>query len=116
MKLEQMFVLMDGTQADPDDCARDKDGVLRHKNGVKVAIDGEGKPETVDDRTAMNSLAAGHRDLEQQQRTKLEQQPPSGEAPKADGDKPADPEPTPPIAGGAMEGEQQSPGSEKPQE
>ena len=116
MKIEQMFVLMDGSQADPYDCARDKAGVLRHKNGVRVAIDGDGEPERVGDRTAMNSLAAGRRDDEQQPRPKVERQPPSGEVPKADGDKPADPEIIPSVAGGAVEGEQQAPGSEKPQE
>lgn len=113
MKVEEMFVLMDGTQANPDDCARDKDGVLRHKNGVKVAIDGDGKPETVGNRTEMNSLAAGRR--EQQPRPRDEQHA-SGEAPKADGDKPADPEIIPSGAGGAVEGEQKSLGSEKPQQ
>lgn len=102
MKLEQMFVLMDGTQADPDDCARDKDGVLRHKNGVKVAINGDGEPETVGDRTAMNSLAAGRRDVEQQPRPKDEQ-------------KPAAPEPIPPADGATVEGQQTS-GSDKPNE
>lgn len=114
MKVEEMFVLMDGTQANPDDCARGEDGVLRHKNGVKVAIDGEGRPETVGDRTVMNSLAAGRGAVEQQPRPRVER-PSSGEAPKEEGAKPADPEPSPPIDGAPVDG-QQSPGSEKPQE
>ncbi|TGN90912.1 hypothetical protein EOW77_0003505 [Bradyrhizobium yuanmingense] len=113
MKVEEMFVLMDGTQADPDDCERGKDGVWRHKNGVKVAIDGNGRPERVGDRTVMNSLAAGHRDPGQKPQPRSDR--PSDAAPQADGAKPVDPEPIVPIEGTAVDG-QQSPGSEKPQE
>jgi hypothetical protein len=64
MKIEKMYVLMDGTQADPSDCKKGEDGVLRHKNGVKVAINGDGEPETVGDRTALNAPAAGNREDE----------------------------------------------------
>lgn len=120
MKIEAMYVLMDGTQADPHDCAKGKDGVLRHKNGVKVAIDGDGNPETVGDRTAMNSLAAGHHAGKPHPHSRGERHS-SHEAPKADQPKPADPkpadaEPIPPVEGaGAVEG-QQSDGAAKPQE
>lgn len=58
MKIEDMVVLMDGTQADPDDVSRGKDGVLRHKNGVPVAIGEDGEPETIGKRTARNASAA----------------------------------------------------------
>ena len=58
MKVEEMFVLMDGTQADPNDVSRGEDGVWRHKNGVKVAMNADGRPETVGDRAALNGRKA----------------------------------------------------------
>ncbi|HYD66187.1 hypothetical protein [Azospirillum sp.] len=58
MKIGNMYRLMDGTQADPDDCAKGEDGILRHRSGVKVAIDGEGKPETIAGGAATNEMAA----------------------------------------------------------
>lgn len=50
-----LYRLVDGTQADPSDCEAGKDGVLRHKNGVPVALNGAGKPETIGEEAAMNA-------------------------------------------------------------
>ncbi len=41
------YLLVDGTHADPDDCARGADGVLRHENGLAVAIREDGNPSTI---------------------------------------------------------------------
>ncbi len=41
------YILADGTQADPNDCSPDKDGVLRHKNGVAVALGDNGVPLSI---------------------------------------------------------------------
>lgn len=40
------YVLVDGTHADPAEVSQDKDGVLRHKNGVPVALRDGGLPLT----------------------------------------------------------------------
>lgn len=37
---ETWYVLKDGTYADPNECAPDEAGVLRHANGVEVAMRG----------------------------------------------------------------------------
>lgn len=58
MKIEDMVVLLDGTQADHADCARGEDGIVRHKNGVPVAMGEDGQPETIAKRTARNAPAA----------------------------------------------------------
>lgn len=41
------YRLVDGTQADPNDCAPGEDGVLRHKNGLAVALHEDGTPQSV---------------------------------------------------------------------
>lgn len=41
------YLLQDGTYAAPSDCAADGSGVLRHKNGLAVAMRGDGSPQTV---------------------------------------------------------------------
>lgn len=54
-----LYLLRDGTYADPKDCFKDKgDGVLKHKNGVAVALKSDGEPETMADATATNAQAA----------------------------------------------------------
>lgn len=42
-----LYLLQDGTHAAPGDCSKGKDGVLRHENGLAVAMDADGKPQTV---------------------------------------------------------------------
>lgn len=42
-----LYLLQDGTQAAPGDCKAGKDGVLRHKNGVAVALRADGTPQTI---------------------------------------------------------------------
>lgn len=44
---EHLYVLRDGTHADPAECEKDKNGVLKHKNGVAVALYEDGSPQTV---------------------------------------------------------------------
>lgn len=56
--VQDLYVLVDGTQADPGDVSRGDDGVLRHKNGMAVALKADGSPQTIADRTAMNKAAA----------------------------------------------------------
>jgi hypothetical protein len=41
------YRLLDGTQADPNDVAPDDRGVLRHKNGLAVAVHSDGTPVSV---------------------------------------------------------------------
>jgi hypothetical protein len=41
------YLLVDGTHADPNEVAPDKDGVLRHKNGLAVALREDGVPMSV---------------------------------------------------------------------
>lgn len=52
------YVLADGTHADPSDVSADKDGVLRHKNGVPVALREGGLPLTSGVATKENKKAA----------------------------------------------------------
>lgn len=44
-KIKDFYRLQDGTQADPADCEKGKDGVLRHKNGMAVALTENGDPQ-----------------------------------------------------------------------
>lgn len=44
---KDLYLLQDGTHADPAECERGKDGVLRHKNGLAVCLDANGEPQTV---------------------------------------------------------------------
>lgn len=57
-KNDALYLLRDGTYADPKDCSKDTDGVLRHKNGVAVALNGDGEPETIATSTESNAKAA----------------------------------------------------------
>jgi len=41
------YLLVDGTYADPNEVSHDKDGVLKHKNGVAVALRESGVPHTI---------------------------------------------------------------------
>lgn len=41
------YLLVDGTQTDPDDVAPGDDGVLRHKSGLAVALHESGVPMTI---------------------------------------------------------------------
>lgn len=38
MATETWYLLKDGTYADPSECSTGEDGVLRHKNGMEVAM------------------------------------------------------------------------------
>ncbi len=46
---EKLYLLADGTYADPKACKKGDDGVLRHENGVHVALMGSGEPVTLGD-------------------------------------------------------------------
>lgn len=46
-KVKGLYLLQDGTQADPSDVSKGDDGVLRNKNGVAVALYADGKPQTI---------------------------------------------------------------------
>lgn len=41
------YLLVDGTHADPNDVSRDKDGALRHKSGMAVALHADGTPQSI---------------------------------------------------------------------
>lgn len=45
--MKDLYLMKDGTHADPSDCFKGKDGVLQNKNGMPVAIDATGNPETI---------------------------------------------------------------------
>jgi hypothetical protein len=55
-----LYVLLDGTHAAPGDCEAGDDGVMRHLNGVPVALTDAGEPMTVRRQVEMggNALAA----------------------------------------------------------
>lgn len=42
-----LYLLLDGTHAAPGDCSKDDKGVLRHSNGIAVALYEDGSPQTV---------------------------------------------------------------------
>lgn len=44
---KELYLLQDGTHADPSDVSADKAGVLRHKNGLSVSLNEDGTPQTV---------------------------------------------------------------------
>lgn len=56
--MKDQYLLQDGTYADPKDCSKGKDGVLRHKNGVGVAMTEAGEPMTLSKATEHNQKAA----------------------------------------------------------
>jgi hypothetical protein len=41
------YLLVDGTHADPNDVITDDDGILRHMDGLAVAMRGDGVPSTI---------------------------------------------------------------------
>lgn len=49
-----LYLLVDGTHADPAECSKGADGVLRHKNGMAVAMRGTGEPQTVGEDAVLN--------------------------------------------------------------
>lgn len=51
-----LYLLKDGTYADPKDC-KVRDGELRHENGVGVALKADGQPMTLGDVAAENIAA-----------------------------------------------------------
>lgn len=54
-KSKDLYLLVDGTHADPSKCEIGADNELRHgENGVPVALDGEGNPQTVSQGAADN--------------------------------------------------------------
>jgi hypothetical protein len=54
----EMYLLQDGTYADPKDCSAGKDGVLRSKNGLAVSITADGEPMTIGKANESNASAA----------------------------------------------------------
>lgn len=65
-----LYLLRDGTYADPKDCGKGDDGVLRHKNGVAVALQGTGEPETLRQQAVLNGNLAGSQADESQEEPK----------------------------------------------
>jgi hypothetical protein len=54
-KVENRYLMQDGTYADPAECAKGKDGSLRHKeSGLLVAMTADGDPITVASGAVMN--------------------------------------------------------------
>lgn len=53
-----LYLLQDGTYADPKACKKSDDGVLRHENGVAVALRDDGEPMTLGKVTEHNVKAA----------------------------------------------------------
>lgn len=51
---KELYLLVDGTHADPDDCDVGADNELRHENGVPVALREDGLPQTVAQGTIEN--------------------------------------------------------------
>lgn len=44
---KELYLLVDGTHADPDECDVGADHELRHANGLAVALNEDGSPQTV---------------------------------------------------------------------
>lgn len=53
-----LYLLKDGTAADPKDCAKGDDGVLRHKDGREVSVTDEGEPLTLASNAALSGASA----------------------------------------------------------
>lgn len=54
-KVESWYLKQDGTYADPGNCSRGKDGVLREKDsGLLIAMTADGEPITVASGAEMN--------------------------------------------------------------
>ncbi|MEY9466296.1 hypothetical protein ABH973_006709 [Bradyrhizobium ottawaense] len=56
--VKNLYLLQDGTQADPSDCEVGNDGVLRHTNGLAVAMGENGEPQTIGGAAASGGNAA----------------------------------------------------------
>jgi hypothetical protein len=54
----ELYLLQDGTHADPSDVSADKSGVLRHKNGLAVCLYDDGSPQTVTSDAVRNKNVA----------------------------------------------------------
>lgn len=52
--MKKLYLLQDGTHADPSACKRGKDGVLRHENGLAVCLYENGEPQTVEEDAVRN--------------------------------------------------------------
>lgn len=57
-RTHDLYLLQDGTQADPSDVSPDKNGVLRHKNGPAVCLTEAGEPQTIGMSAETNKKAA----------------------------------------------------------
>lgn len=55
---QDLFLMPDGTQAEPSDVSPGKDGVLRHKNGMAVCMTEDGRPMTIGMTSEANKNAA----------------------------------------------------------
>lgn len=76
--IENLYRLQDGTQADPKDCEKGKDGVLRHKNGLAVVLKEDGEPQTLGHEAASNTKlmnAAQHKTEEAKPEDKPKDEP-----------------------------------------
>ena len=56
--MDELYLMKDGTYVPAGDCKKDDKGVLRGPNGVEVAIDSEGKPETIERVVENGNVAA----------------------------------------------------------
>lgn len=56
--VDTWYVLVDGTKAHPADVSRDDAGILKHSNGVPVAMRESGLPLTTGDANRENAMAA----------------------------------------------------------
>ena len=56
--VDTWYVLVDGTKAHPADVSAGDDGVLKHSNGVPVALRESGLPLTTGDANRENAMAA----------------------------------------------------------
>lgn len=53
--VNDLYRLQDGTQADPKDVSKGKDGVWRHKNGLTVLLNDKGEPQTIGEAAAASN-------------------------------------------------------------
>lgn len=56
--VDTWYVLVDGTKAHPADVSTDDAGILKHANGVPVALRDNGLPLTTGDANRENAMAA----------------------------------------------------------
>lgn len=84
---KDLYLLVDGTHADPDECDVGADNELRHgENGVPVALNEDGSPQTVAqgaiDNMNVEAAAAGESDSPPADVAGEEEAQPEAEAPK----------------------------------